>query len=60
MGWIQDATEDMKRKGTIGAFGKATEKKISGAMKKGGLDKKRAVFARNMKQIAQKKKTAGK
>lgn len=60
MGWIQEATDDMKAKGTLGKFGKATEKKISGAMKRGGVDKKRAVFARNMKQIAQKKKTAGK
>jgi hypothetical protein len=35
----------------------ASVKKVSGAMKG---DKKRAVKARNMKQLAQTKKTAGK
>ena len=53
--WIQEATEEMKEKGTIGKFGKATSKKISAGKKAGGVLKKEAVFAQNMKKIAQKK-----
>lgn len=53
--WIQGATDRMKAKGTVGAFGKATPKKISAGKKAGGLQEKRAVFAQNMKKIAAKK-----
>jgi hypothetical protein len=52
--WIQKATAKMKKKGTLGKFGKATAKKIASAKKKGGLAKKRAIFAQNMKRIAKK------
>ena len=55
-GWIQKATAKMKKKGTVGAFGKATPKKIAAAKKKGGIAKKRAIFAANMKKIASRKK----
>jgi hypothetical protein len=58
--WIQKAEEKMEEKGTKGKFGKATKKKISAGMKKGGLAKKRAVFAKNMKKIAAKHKRYGK
>lgn len=54
--FIQEATARMKAKGTLGAFGKATPGKISRAKKKGGLAKKRAVFAENMRKIARKRK----
>jgi hypothetical protein len=54
--WIQKAAKKMKRKGTVGAFGKATTKKIAAAKRKGGLAKKRAVFAQNMRTIARRKK----
>jgi hypothetical protein len=54
--WIQAATDKMKAKGTLGAFGKATEKKIAAAKAEGGVEKKRAVFAQNMKRIARGKK----
>jgi hypothetical protein len=54
--WIQKAAKKMKRKGTVGAFGKATTKKIAAAKKKGGLAKKRAVFADNMRKIARRRK----
>lgn len=54
--FIQKAVAKMKKKGTIGAFGKATSKKIAAAKKKGGLAKKRAVFAQNMKKIAKNRK----
>ena len=53
--WIQSARKKMESKGTVGAFGKATGKKIAAGKAKGGLAKKRAVFAQNMKKIAQKK-----
>lgn len=58
-GWIGKARARMKKKGTVGAFGKATSKKIKAAKKKGGLAKKRAVFAESMKRIATKRKKHG-
>ena len=58
--FIQKATDKMAEKGTIGAFGKATDKKIAKGKKKGGLAEKRAVFAQNMKKIAKKHKRGGK
>lgn len=57
--FIQKATARMKAKGTLGTFGKATPRKIAAAKKKGGLAEKRAVFAQNMKRIAQKRKHKG-
>jgi len=54
--WIQDAVAKMKEKGTLGSFGKATSKKISAAKKQGGLRKKKAIFAENMKKIAQRRR----
>ena len=53
--WIQTARNKMEEKGTVGAFGKATPKKIARAKKEGGVEEKRAVFAQNMKSIARKK-----
>lgn len=53
--WIQEAREKMEKKGTVGAFGKATPKHIAEAKKEGGLEKKRAVFAQNTKKIARKR-----
>jgi hypothetical protein len=52
--WIQAAEEKMEEKGSVGSFGKATAKKISTGKKQGGLMKKKAVFAQNMKKIAAK------
>jgi hypothetical protein len=54
--WIQSAEKSMEERGTKGAFGKATPKKISAGKKAGGLQEKRAVFAANMKAIAAKRK----
>lgn len=54
--WIQKAAAKMKRKGTVGKFGKATEKNIAAGKKAGGVKKKEAVFAQNMKKIAAKHK----
>lgn len=61
--WIQAATAKMKKKGTLGSFGPATTKKIAAAKKKGGKMEKKAIFAQNMKKIANKnapKKAKGK
>lgn len=52
--FIQKATERMEEKGTVGAFGKATPEKIEHAKEHGGVEKKRAVFAENMRKIARK------
>ncbi|PWT72286.1 MAG: hypothetical protein C5B60_09805 [Chloroflexi bacterium] len=57
--FIQKATERMEEKGTVGAFGAATPKKIARAKAKGGLQAKRAIFAQNMKRIAQRRKRRG-
>lgn len=54
--WIQKATDKMKKKGTLGSFGKATKGHIAEAKAKGGKEKKKAIFAENMKKIADKKK----
>lgn len=54
--FIQKAVAKMKKKGTVGAFGKATAKKIAAGKKAGGVQEKRAVFAQNMKKIAKKNK----
>lgn len=54
--WIQGARKEMERKGTVGKFGKTTEKKVARAKKKGGVEEKRAVFAQNMKRLAEKRK----
>lgn len=54
--WIQKAAERFKEKGTEGAFGKATPAKIKAGKKAGGLEEKRAVFASNMRKIANKHK----
>ena len=50
--WIQEATEKMRSRGTLGSFGKATEKKVAAGKKAGGLQAKRATFAANMRKIA--------
>ena len=55
--WIQSAVAKMKKKGTIGSFGKATAKNIKAGIKKGGAMKKKAIFAQNMKAISKKEIT---
>ena len=54
--WIQKAVKKMKRKGTLGSFGKATKKKIARAKKQGGKMAKKAQFAANMKKIAARRR----
>jgi len=54
--WIQAATAKMAAKGTLGSFGKATTSKIAAAKKRGGLAKKKAIFAENMRKISRRRK----
>lgn len=53
--WIQKAREKIEAKGSEGSFGKATAKKIASGKKQGGVAEKKAVFAQNMKRIAEKR-----
>jgi hypothetical protein len=53
--WIQAAVARMKRRGTLGKFGAATPSKIAAAKRAGGVLAKRAIFAENMKRIAQRR-----
>lgn len=53
--FIQEATDEMRRKGTLGSFGKATTKKIARGKRRGGKAKKKAIFAQNMKRIARRR-----
>lgn len=46
----------MKRKGTLGSFGKATGKKIAAGLKAGKKRAKKAGFAKAMKTIARRRK----
>ena len=57
--WIQAANKKMEEKGTVGAFGKATESKIEAGKKAGGKLAKRAIFAQNMKRIARRRSRGG-
>jgi hypothetical protein len=57
--FIQKAVARMEEKGTVGAFGAATPRKIARAKAKGGLQAKRAVFAENMRKIARRRKRRG-
>jgi len=50
--WIQAATAKMKKKGTLGSFGKATTKKIAAGKKAGGKQAKKAIFAQNVARAA--------
>jgi hypothetical protein len=52
--WMEHAAEKMKRKGTLGSFGKATPKKIAAGKKEGGKQAKKAIFAQNAKKASHK------
>lgn len=57
--WIGKATAKMAKKGTLGKFGKATPAKIAAGKAAGGVEAKEAVFAQNMKRIAERKAKRG-
>jgi hypothetical protein len=50
--WMEHAAAKMKRKGTVGSFGKATSKNISKGLAKGGKQAKKAAFAKAAKSVA--------
>ncbi len=52
--WMEEAAESMKKRGTVGSFGKATPKKIAAGKKKGGKAEKKAVFAENAAKVSRK------
>lgn len=54
--WIQKVARSIARRGTAGKFGKATAKKIKAGLRKGGIQAKRAAFAKAMKTIARRRK----
>jgi hypothetical protein len=53
--WMEKAAARMKRKGTVGSFGKATKKKVAAAKKKGGKAAKKANFAKVAAKVARKR-----
>lgn len=57
--FIQKATARMKKKGTVGSFGKATPGKIKAGLAKGGAMAKKAAFAKAMETIASRRKGRG-
>lgn len=50
--WMEHAAAKMKRKGTVGSFGKATSKNIKSGLAKGGAMAKKAAFAKAAKSVA--------
>ena len=53
--WMEKAAARMKRKGTVGSFGKATGKKIAAGRKAGGKRAQKANFAAHAKKAANKR-----
>jgi hypothetical protein len=53
---LQAAAESFRRRGTEGAFGPATKANIARGKAAGGLQKKRAIFAENMRKLAARRK----
>ena len=53
--WIQKAVKRMKRKGTLGSYGKSTAKKNKRNIAKGGKIGKKALFAETMRKITKRK-----
>ncbi len=54
--WMQGVRKSMEKRGTVGAFGKATPAKIARAKREGGVEEKRAVLAQTFKRIARNRK----
>lgn len=52
--WMERATAKMKERGTLGSYGKASPKKISRDIKKGGKIERKALFARNVARASRK------
>lgn len=54
--FLAKARASMERRGTVGSYGKASPKKISRDLKKGGAIAKKAGFAKAMRTIAARRK----
>lgn len=54
--FLAKARASMEKRGTVGSFGKATPKKIKAGLAKGGVQAKKAGFAKAMKTIAARRK----
>jgi hypothetical protein len=52
--WMEHASAKMKKKGTLGSFGKATPKKIAAGKRAGGKQAKKAIFAQNASRSAKR------
>lgn len=50
--WMEKAAARMKRKGTVGSFGKATKKNIARGKKAGGKMARKANFAKTAAKVA--------
>jgi hypothetical protein len=50
--WMAKARASMKKRGTVGSFGKATPGKIKAGLKAGGAQAKKAGFAKAAKTVA--------
>ena len=50
--WIEHAVASMKKRKTLGSFGKATPKKIAAGLKAGGKMAKKAQFAKNVTKVS--------
>ena len=57
--FLQRARASMKKRHTVGKFGRATASKIKRGLAKGGKEAKRAAFAKAMRTIAAKRKKKG-
>ena len=57
--WIQGARKEMERKGTVGSYGHHSEKQMDRDIAKGGKRGKKALFAKNMRKIANRRKHRG-
>lgn len=49
----------MEQKGSVGSFGRATASKIAAGKARGGVAKKKAVFAENVKRFAARRRRRG-
>jgi hypothetical protein len=54
--WLHKAAASMKRRGTEGSFGPATEANIKAGLAAGGKRAKKAAFAKAVRTIARKRK----
>lgn len=50
--WMEHAAEKMKKKGTVGSFGKATPKKIAAAKAHGGKQAQKGRMAEQFAKAA--------